>query len=110
MIFNQATPDKPAQVVVDNSGATWVVLNWNVPDNTSLNQISGYEILVREVNSSRRHVNTTTNGTSTSFNITGLSPATTYDISVVAVSGGGDIIVKSTESTLVEVTTGVTSV
>ena len=49
----------------------------------------------------------TTNNT-TFFNVTGLLPGTTYDLTVVAVSLGGDVIAKSVPSHPVRTTTRVT--
>ena len=50
--------------------------------------------------------NTTTNATF--FNVTGLLPGTTYELTVVAVSQGGDIIVESQPSNSLQVITTVT--
>ena len=50
--------------------------------------------------------NTTTNVTF--FNVIGLLPGTTYELTVVAVSQGGDVIAKSQPSDPVVCMTGVT--
>ena len=50
--------------------------------------------------------NTTTNATY--FNVTDLLPGTTYELTVVAVSQGGDIVARSEASDPVVDSTGVT--
>ena len=56
-----------------------------------------YEIIARVVgHGERRVLETDTN--ITSFNVTGLLPGTTYELTVVAVSQEGDINAKSVES------------
>ena len=46
----------------------------------------------------------------TAFNATGLLPGTAYELSVVAVSQGGDVIAKSPESEPAQATTEVTGI
>ena len=69
--------------------------------------ISRYEILARTVDDSRL-LNVSTESSRTFFNVTGLLPATTYELSVVAIAEGGDVIVRSVESAAMEETTGFT--
>ena len=71
--------------------------------------ISRYEVLAREVNGSGL-VNVTTGDDSDSFNVTGLLPATTYSLSVVAVAEGGGIVARGNESEPSQGTTGLTGV
>ena len=44
------------------------------------------------------------------FNLTGLLPGTTYELTVVAVSQGGNVIAESQPSTSLQVTTTVTGI
>ena len=46
----------------------------------------------------------------TFYNVTGLLPGTTYELTVVAVSEGGDVIVRSPDSASVVLTTTFTGV
>ena len=71
--------------------------------------ISRYEIIAREVDGSGVVTGTTTT-TATFFNVTGLLPATTYMLTVVAISEGGDVIAKSPESESTTLTTRVTGI
>ena len=92
---------------MDSIGATWALICWTAPSGDSM--ISRYEILAREVNGSGL-VNVTTGNNSTFFNVTGLLPATTYSLSVVAVAEGGVIVARGSESEPEVDMTGVTGV
>ena len=92
---------------MDSIGATWALICWTVPSGDSM--ISRYEILAREVNGSGL-VNVTTGNNSTFFNVTGLLPATTYSLSVVALAEGGDVVARGSESEPEVDMTGVTGV
>ena len=92
---------------MDSIGATWALICWTAPSGNSM--ISRYEILAREVNGSGL-VNMTTGNNSTFFNVTGLLPATTYSLSVVALAEGGDIVARGSESEPEVDMTGVTGV
>ena len=59
--------------------------------------ISYYEIIARAVDSSEI-ISTKTDTNVTIFNITGLLPGTAYELTVVAVSEGGDVTARSPES------------
>ena len=91
---------------VESIGATWATVHWTAPP-AGVSMISRYEVIALEVDGPRQLVNTTASGNSTSFNITGLSPAVTYDVFIVAVSEGGNVIAKSIESTSIRNTTSV---
>ena len=63
--------------------------------------ISFYTINARNLNSSGgmdELVVTNTSTNATFFNVTGLLPGTTYELTVVAVSQGGDIVATSEPS------------
>ena len=100
-------PGQPTELSVDSVGATWALICWTAPSGDSM--ISRYEILAREVDGSGL-VNVTTGNNSTFFNVTGLLPATSYSLSVVAVAEGGDIVARSNESESSQVKTGLTGV
>ena len=59
--------------------------------------ISHYEILTRAVDRGEM-VTMETDANITYFNVTDLLPGTTYELTVVAVSQGGDINARSVES------------
>ena len=99
-------PCEPSQLSVDSIGATWALISWTAPSNST---ISRYEILAREVDGSGL-VNVTTDNNSTLFNVTGLLPATNYSLSVVAVAEGGNVVARSMESESSQATTGLTGV
>ena len=92
---------------MDTIGATCALISWTAPSGDSM--ISRYEILAREVNGSGL-VNVTTGNNSTFFNVTGLLPATTYSLSIVAVAEGGDVVARGNESESSQSTTGLTGV
>ena len=105
-----APPGQPLNVAVENVGATWIHVCWGRPFNAE-SLISRYEITARPANVDIAMVTVTTTNNSTFFNVTGLLPGTTYDLTVVAVSQGGDVIARSQESDPVQgVITGVTGV
>ena len=73
---------------------------WDTPFNFDF-PISFYTINTRSLNSFRGMnalivTNTSTNATF--FNVTGLLPGTTYKLTVVAVSQGGDVVATSEPS------------
>ena len=73
--------------------------------------ITFYSTTVRNLNATGDAVvtvvrNTTSN--STFFNVTGLLPGTTYELTVVAVSQGGDIFAESQASDSIQVMTRIT--
>ena len=83
---------------------------WEAPVQSD-SRISYYLIRACNLNSSQTEVdkvvtNTITN--ETFYNVTGLLPGTTYELTVVAVSQGGDIITESQASGPIVNTTGVT--
>ena len=70
--------------------------------------ISHYEIIACAVNSLIGVVTVSTVSSVTLFNVVGLLPATTYMLTVVAISEGGEVIARSPESESVQATTEVT--
>ena len=72
--------------------------------------ISYYLVNAQSLNSSVRVVVTNTTTNITTFNVTGLLPGTTYELTVVAVSQGGHVIARSQPSDPVTVTTAVTGI
>ena len=74
---------------------------WDAPFNFD-SPISFYTINARNLNSSGGNnelVVTNTSTNATFFNVTGLLPGTTYELTVVAVSQGGDVVATSEPST-----------
>ena len=109
-LISTAPPGQPRTVAVESIGATWVLICWDPPF-IAESPISHYEITARPTNVDVAMVTVTTANSSTFFNVTGLLPGTTYDLTVVAVSQGGDVIARSQESEPVQgIITGVTGV
>ena len=104
-----APPSPPLTLNVDSSTATSLVLCWEAPLEFN-SPISFYTVSAQNLNETddSAHVIRNTTNNSTFFNVTGLLPGTTYELTVVAVSQGGDIIAKSQPSEPVVSTTGLT--
>ena len=94
-----APPDQPSIPTIESSGANWVHISWTAPF-VAHSPISYYEVIVRTVDSSEI-MSTETNTSVTNFNITGLLPGTAYELTVVAVSEGGNVTARSPESDFV---------
>ena len=90
-------PGQPTIVNVDSIGATWAHIGWEAPSRDLASAVDGSGL-----------VNVTTDNSNTSFNVTGLLPATNYSFSVVAVTEGGDVVARSNESESSQATTGLT--
>ena len=91
---------QPHSLSVDSTAATSIRICWIAPVDTN-SLIMFYSINTRNLNSTDAMagvivVNTTTRDTF--FNVTGLLPGTTYELSVVAVSQVGDIVARSEAS------------
>ena len=83
---------------------------WDAPFNFD-SPISFYTINARNLNSSEGMdalVVTNTSTNATFFNVTGLLPGTTYELTVVAVSQGGDVVATSEPSASIVETTELT--
>ena len=103
-------PSQPLTLSVDMTGATYFRVCWEEPRNI-LSPISYYLINITNLNSTGGVDDTIIRNTTTNdrvFNITGLLPGTTYELTVAAVSQGGDIIAKSEPSESVTRSTGLT--
>ena len=77
-------------------------MDWDAQFNFD-SPISFYTINVRNPNSSGGMdalVVTNTSTNATFFNVTGLLPGTTYELTVVAVSQGGDVVATSEPSSV----------
>ena len=103
--MHAVTPNKPRNLVVDTIKATYIIVCWDAPFNSS---VSYYLIDARSLNDTGRGLVTNTSINSTFFNVTGLLPGTTYELTVVAVSQGGDVVARSQPSDPIVDTTGVT--
>lgn len=86
-------------------------LCWEAPLEAD-SSISFYTISARNLNSTARGMDGTvtrnTTNNSTLFTLTGLLPGTTYEVTVVAVSQGGEVFAKSGASEPIILTTGFT--
>ena len=93
-----APPGQPSIPTIEGSGATWAIISWTAPIMAD-SPISYYEIIVRAVNGSEI-LTTGTIGNATNFNVTGLGLflGMAYELTVVAVSEGGNITARSPES------------
>ena len=82
---------------------------WEAPLQSD-SHISYYSISVCNLNSSAESSKAISNmiTNATSFNVTGLFPGTTYELTVVAVSQGGEVVARSQPSDPIVDTTGVT--
>ena len=106
-----ATPGPPINPTIKDVGATWVCISWTAPL-VAGSPISRYEVIARSLDNSQTAgmVTVSTKSSVTAFNATGLLPGTAYELSVVAVSQGGDVIAKSPESEPAQATTEVTGI
>ena len=84
-------------------------MSWTAPLIAD-SSISRYEIMARSLEKSAAMVMVSTMSSVTFFNVTGLLPGTTYELTVqvVAVSEAGDVTAKGPESELAQATTKVT--
>ena len=103
-----APPGQPGTPLVENIGATWASISWTAPLMAD-SPISHYEVIAREMDGQGVATMTTPNA-ATFFNVTGLLPGTAYELTVVAVSEGGDVIARSPESSSVLLTTRFTGI
>ena len=104
-----APPGQPHMILVKGSEATSFELCWEA-STQSESPTSYYLIRACNVNSSAEigKVTITTISNETFINVTGLLPGTTYELTVVAVSQGGDVVARSQPSDPIVDTTGVT--
>ena len=106
IIYTRAvTPDEPQNPSVDTLGATYMLVCWTAPFNSF---VSYYLINASSLNGTGRNLVANTSNNATIFNVTGLLPGTTYELTVVAVSQGGDVVAKSLASEPMVRTTGLT--
>ena len=104
-------PSRPLTLSVDMIGATYFRVCWEEPRNI-LSPISYYLINITNLNNTGGVDDTFIRNTTSDhrvFNITSLLPGTTYELTVVAVSQGGDIFAESQASDSLPIVTKVTS-
>ena len=94
MDYSLAPPSEPRAVMVKSLGATWIFITWELraPNKTE------YPTICYEVRINNSHIDAgplTTGNNETFFNVSGLLPGTTYELTVVAVSRVGDAIARS---------------
>ena len=104
-----APPGQPHMISVKESEATLFQVCWEAPVQSD-SPISYYLLRACNLNSSSESNKVISNTISneTFFSVTGLLPGTTYELTVVAVSQGGDIVAESQASSPIINTTGVT--
>ena len=88
---------------MQNIGATWISLHWESPLEVDF-PISYYEIVVTKLIDvgAAQQENRSTLDNSTFINVTGLSPDTTYNFSIVAVIEAGEVVARSDRSAVLE--------
>ena len=103
-------PGEPLALNAEVAGATSLLADWEEQDNLN-SPVSFYTVNARNLNSTGGMDEVVVRNTSTNatyFNVTGLLPGTTYELTVVAVSQGGEIVATSLPSNTVIGTTDVT--
>ena len=78
-----ASPSAPQNLTANDIGATWVVLTWSQPVDTGLGGDLSYKVFYQDIKRTLSNMTTTT----TYHNVTGLSPNTTYTMTVTADNG-----------------------
>lgn len=100
-------PGAPRTLSIESIGATSIRVHWEAPI-VVISPISYYLITAHNLNNAGE-LDTVTNTTThvTISSVTGLLPGTTYELTVVAVSHGGDVMGKSepSESVVAETAT-----
>ena len=86
--------------------ATWASISWDPPLMADF-PYSHYDILAQAVDLHNMLNIMTTVNNSTFYNVTGLLPGTTYELTVVAVSQVSDVIARSQPSNNIQGTTAV---
>ena len=105
-------PGRPRTLIAEVAGATSLIADWDEPANF-ISPITFYRISARNLNSTGGTNEVVVRNTSTNatfFIVTGLLPGTTYELTVVTVSQGGNILATSEPSDPVVVHTTVTDV
>ena len=100
-----ATPGLPVALSVDSTEATSILICWQAPNEPD-SPITFYTINARDVSGANAVVVRNTSTNATFYNVTGLLPGTTYVLTVVAVSQGGDVFAVSEPSVPWNGTTG----
>ena len=102
--FFTVPPSQPRNITIQNIGTTWASISWDPPLMAEF-PVSCYDILAQAVD--LHTLNRTTANNSTFFNVTGPLPGTTHELTVVAVSQGGDVVARSQPSNCIQGTTAV---
>ena len=110
LAWNTAPPGQPHTLSVKESEATLFQVCWEASVQSD-SHISYYLLRVCNLNSTQAEddkVTATTISNDTFYSVTGLLPGTTYELTVVAVSQGGDVVARSQPSDPIVDKTGVT--
>ena len=100
-----AHPSQPQNVMILNLSTTWIYISWEAPL-VADSYISHYVIMANAVTEGMLiTANVTVGNDVILYNVTGLLPGTTYELTVLAVSQRGDVIAQSQPSVGVQGTT-----
>ena len=99
-------PGQPQELQVTDIRTTSTFIQWRPPSN-SITPIAHYVISAIRIghDGAALVIEIDTAATILSYNVTGLLPGTTYELTVVAVSQGGNVVAKSQPSNSVIITT-----
>ena len=103
-MYSSGPPGTPRDVSISNVGSTWVKLKWSMP--LVYSSITHYEITYADHNGNGK---TITENRNLTVHITDLTPESTYEFVVVAVSSAGGVVGKSQPSNPVQCHTTVLS-
>ena len=82
--------NRPEDLILESAGVSWIVLSWSLTPGDVL--ISSQIVLLSGGGTER---NITLEGSTTSFNVTGLQPGTEYSFRVIAVASDGQTSLPS---------------
>ena len=102
-------PGQPRELTVTDIQTTFALIQWSPPsDNFPISYYLIYATHSGQTSPGMAVLEFEVDIAATSYNVTGLLPGTTYELTVVAVSQGGNIIAEGQPSSPIVNTTGVT--
>ena len=85
-------PGRPLNLTVDDVGATWAILCWQMPADTGRPGIARYTVLATNIeDNSTVSASTTDGGIVRELNLTDLLPGVDYEFRVQAVASNGGV-------------------
>ena len=96
--FSLDPPSQPSNLLVEETGGTWAVLNWTKPSDEGLQGIAFYIATAGDIDGNYPDTTFSNLDNSTNMNMTNLFPAVSYSFSVRAVSMALDVEVRSQAS------------